>query len=184
MFSVDIRDVLGWLPKSVHTLKIRGFHLLRRVNLEPEGGRDHPTYPHLRNLEVVFCGSSDRDLLHVCCLCPGLEYMTVVVSMTSAGGAAPPGQPPQPPQHGMVASHLHAVCHNPALVQCIVLVKVGEGWIQVKLTKLGQTNEECWDKKKCCIDFSLNSLLFSGRLMIAKCWGSWCCPRHLNTSGR
>ena len=171
MFSVDIRDVLGWLPKSVHTLKIRGFHLLRRVNLEPEGGRDHPTYPHLRNLEVVFCGSSDRDLLHVCCLCPGLEYMTVVVSMTSAGGAAPPGQPPQPPQHGMVASHLHAVCHNPALVQCIVLVKVGEGWIQVKITKLRFT--------VCGI---FNSFL--GRLMIAKCWGSWCCPRHQNTSGR
>jgi len=39
--------------------------------------------------------------------------------------------PGQPPQHGLVASHLHSLCHNPHLVQCSVLVKVGEGWIQV-----------------------------------------------------
>ena len=84
-----------------------------------------PTYSQLRTLEIVFCGSSDKDLLHVCCLCPSLEHMTVVVSMS-------PAQPPQqPPQHGMVASHLHSLCHNSRLVQAIVLVKVGEGWIQI-----------------------------------------------------
>ena len=31
----------------------------------------------------------------------------------------------------MVASHLHSLCHNSRLVQAIVLVKVGEGWIQI-----------------------------------------------------
>ena len=42
-----------------------------------------------------------------------------------------PNAPPQPPQHGMVASHLHSLCHNSSLVEAIVLVKVGEGWIQI-----------------------------------------------------
>ena len=31
----------------------------------------------------------------------------------------------------MVASHLHSLCHNPSLIQCTVLIKVGEGWIQI-----------------------------------------------------
>ena len=45
----------------------------------------------------------------------------------------PPGPGPQPqaPQQGMVASHLHSLCHNTSLVQCTVLVKVGEEWIHI-----------------------------------------------------
>ena len=115
---------MGWLPKTVHTLKVRGFHLLRRVVLDPGSQQSWQgvSYPSLRNLEVVFCGSSDKDLLHVCRLCPGLEHLTIVISMTPGhGGGQVPGQPPQ---HGLVASHLHSLCHNPHLVQCSVLVKV------------------------------------------------------------
>ena len=101
--------------------------MLRRVNLEMLEGTG-PTYPQIKTLEVVFCGSSDKDLLYVCCMCPNLEYVTVVVSMSPASPAQPPQQPPQ---HGMASTHLHSLCHNPRLVQAIVLVKVGEGWIQV-----------------------------------------------------
>jgi hypothetical protein len=74
----------------------------------------------------VFCGSSDVNLLHISCLCPSLESLTVVVSMTAAPN---PGGPPL--AQGMVASHLHSLCHNSGLVQCVVLVKIGEGWIQI-----------------------------------------------------
>jgi len=124
--NLDVRDVLGWLPSSVQNLKIRGFHLLRRVQAEIQEGTG-PTYNNIKLVEIVFCGSSDVNLLHISCLCPSLEHLTVVVSMTSVPTAAPP----QPPTQGMVASHLHSLCHNSALVQCIVLIKVGEGWIQV-----------------------------------------------------
>ena len=89
-----------------------------------------PTYLNIKKLEIVYCGSSDRDLLHVCCMCPGLQYVTIVVSMTPA---LSPGAPqPQPPQQGMVASHMHSLCHNPSVVEIIVLVKVGEGYIQIE----------------------------------------------------
>jgi len=125
--NIDVRDMLLWSPKTLHTLKIRGFHLLRRVNMEMAEGSG-PSYPHIKTLEIVFCGSSDRELLHVCCLCPQLEHLTLVVSMTAM---MTPNAPPQPPQHGMVASHLHSLCHNSSLVEAIVLVKVGEGWIQI-----------------------------------------------------
>ena len=120
--------MLGWLPSSVQNLKIRGFHLLRRVQAEIQEGAG-PTYNNLKLVEIVFCGSSDINLLHISCLCPSLEHLTVVVSMTSVPTAAPP----QPPTQGMVASHLHSLCHNSSLVQCIVLIKVGEGWIQVEV---------------------------------------------------
>ena len=40
-----------------------------------------PTYPQLRQLSVTLCGTSDLDLLHCCCLCPGLTSLTVVVSV-------------------------------------------------------------------------------------------------------
>ena len=46
------------------------------------------SYPSLKTLEVVFCGSSDKDLLHVCRLCPGLEHLTIVISMTPGQGGA------------------------------------------------------------------------------------------------
>ena len=33
---------------------------------------------------------------------------------------------------GLVSSHLHALCHNASLEQVVVLVKQGEGWIEMK----------------------------------------------------
>ena len=46
------------------------------------------------------------------------------------GGAA--GEAPQAPEgQGLEASHLHSLCHNSSLVKCVVLVKAGNGWIQV-----------------------------------------------------
>ena len=124
--NLDTRELLSWLPSTVTTLKVRGFHLLQsNSGNEEHGGL---SYPSLKILEVVFCGASDSNLLHLACLCPSLTHFTVVVSMTP-----PPGPQPQPqaPQQGMVASHLHSLCHNPSLVQCTVLIKVGEGWIQI-----------------------------------------------------
>ena len=94
--------------------------------MEGEG----PSYPGLKSLTIVYCGASDRDLLHVCCLCPHLRHLTVVVSLVSTVHG--PNHPPQPPQHGLVSSHLHSLCHNSSLIQVTVLVKAGEGWIQVR----------------------------------------------------
>ena len=56
--------------------------------LDPQGQQtwQGASYPGLRTLEVVFCGSSDKDLLHVCRLCPGLEHVTIVISMTPGPG--------------------------------------------------------------------------------------------------
>jgi len=125
--NVDVRDVLSWLPPSVKNLKIRGFHLLRRIQSEIQEGSG-PSFNNLKSVEIVFCGSSDTNLLHISCMCPNLKHLTVVVSMTSTPNN---NTPPQPPTQGMVASHLHSLCHNSSLVQCIVLIKVGEGWLQV-----------------------------------------------------
>ena len=124
--NLDTRELLSWLPSTVTTLKVRGFHLLQSQGGNEEHGG--VSYPSLKVLEVVFCGASDSNLLHLACLCPSLTHFTVVVSMTPPPG---PGPQPQAPQQGMVASHLHSLCHNPSLVQCTVLVKVGEGWIQI-----------------------------------------------------
>jgi len=121
-----VRDVLTWLPPSVQNVKVRGFHLLRRVQSEIQEGSG-PTYSNLKSVEIVFCGASDIHLLHISCMCPNLQHLTVVVSMTNT----PNNGPPQPPAQGMKASHLHSLCHNSDLIQCIVLIKVGEGWIQV-----------------------------------------------------
>jgi len=127
--NVDVRDVLSWLPQSVSTLKVRGFHLLHRPGA-PGGGEEGsgPKYPSVKSVEIVFCGSSDPNLLHISCLCPDLEKLTIVVSMIGSPTVA---GPPGPPTQGMVASHLHSLCHNNSLVECVVLVKVGEGWIQI-----------------------------------------------------
>jgi len=122
--NLDTRHLLSWIPPTLTTLKVRGFHLLPSTSMEGEQGG--PSYPFLTTLEVVFCGTSDRDLLHLACLCPALRHLTVVVSMTSGGGG-----PPAPPTEGLVTGHLHALCHNPGVVECIVLVKAGEGWLQV-----------------------------------------------------
>ena len=119
-------EIFSWLPSTVTTLKVRGFHLL-----QSQGGNDEQggvSFPSLKVLEVVFCGASDSNLLHLACLCPSLTHFTVGVSMTPPPG---PGPQPQAPQQGMVASHLHSLCHNTSLVQCTVLVKVGEEWIQI-----------------------------------------------------
>jgi len=126
--NLDTRELLSWLPSTVTSLKVRGFHLLQS---HAGGNEEHGglSYPSLKILEVVFCGASDSNLLHLACLCPSLTHFTVVVSMTPAPGHG--GPQPQAPQQGMVASHLHSLCHNPSLVQCTVLVKVGEGWIQI-----------------------------------------------------
>jgi len=124
--NTDMREVLSWLPATLTSLTVRGFHLAAGRLQQREG--EGPTYPALRTLEIVFCGCSDPDLLHVSCLCPGLQHLTVVVSMVTLA----PGGPPQPPSQGMAASHLHSLCHNTNLVSAVALVKVGEGWIQVE----------------------------------------------------
>merc|ERR1712110_1245291 len=65
---------------------------------------------------------------HCCCLCPNLTSLTVVVSVK--------------PTQGLVSSHLHALCHNASLEQVVVLVKQGEGWIEMKgELVLGSTSE-------------------------------------------
>jgi len=126
VLSLDLREVLNWLSPSVKHLKIRGFHLIRRGE-EPQEGKGKQ-FPHITHLEVVFCVTQDKNLLHVACLCPNLEKFTVVVSM---GGAPGPCGTPQPPPVGMDASHLHSLCHAPNLTECVVLIKTGEGWIQI-----------------------------------------------------
>ena len=51
------------------------------------------------------------------------------------------------PSPGLVSSHLHALCHNASLEQVVVLVKQGEGWIEMKEREmlgelvLGSTSE-------------------------------------------
>ena len=127
--NLDTRELLSWLPSTVTTLKVRGFHLLQSHGGNEEHGS--LSYPSLKILEVVFCGASDSNLLHLACLCPSLTHFTVVVSMTPAPGGP---QQPQAPQQGMVASHLHSLCHNPSLVQCTVLIKVGQGLITTTIT--------------------------------------------------
>jgi len=125
--NLDLRDLLSWLPPTVSTVKVRGFHLVRRLNLTVEEGAG-PRYPRLAHLEVALCGSSDRDLLHCCCLCPNLVTLTVVVSLRSVTANAPPGGA----QQSLVSSHLHSLCHNNSLEEVIILVKQGEGWIQME----------------------------------------------------
>lgn len=127
VLSLDLRDVLLWLPPTVTNLKIRGFHLVRR-GAEPQEGKGQQ-FPHITHLEVVFCVTQDKNLLHVACLCPNLEHFTVVVSMGGGPGAGP-GEL-HAPTIGMDASHLHSLCHAPNLTECVVLVKQGEGWIQI-----------------------------------------------------
>ena len=52
-----------------------------------------------------------------------------------------------PPQQGLVSSHLHALCHNDSLEEVVILVKQGEGWIQMNEREmlgelvLGSTSE-------------------------------------------
>ena len=95
---------------------------------EPQEGTGQQ-FPHITHLEVVFCITQDKNLLHLACLCPSLQQFVVVVSMGS--GPPGPGGAPQAQTIGMDASHLHSLCHAPLLTECVVLVKQGEGWIQV-----------------------------------------------------
>ena len=59
--SLDIRDLLSWLPKTVSSLTVRGFHLLRRLNLSVMEEGAGPAYPHLRHLSVTLCGTSGPE---------------------------------------------------------------------------------------------------------------------------
>jgi len=126
VLSVDIRDVLSFLPPSVSSLKLKGFHLHRRPGAEEREG-DGPLYPNLRSLQLLFCGCSDMQVLHVSCLCPHLETLLLVVTLDHQAGA----QGEQHQAQGLDASHLHSLCHMDSLVTCVVLVKAGHGWIQI-----------------------------------------------------
>jgi hypothetical protein len=200
--NLDTRRLLSWLPPSLAKLKVRGFHLLRSGGAEEVEGGGGPTYPGIKSLEFVFCGASDPHLLHVACLCPNLESLTVVVSMTGGQGGAP-----QPPQQGMIASHLHSLCHNPSLVECIVLVKVsascglgagtdrqdmqvGEGWIQVDDRDmlgelvLGSSSETLRKVRPTNITFITICRLSSSRFgaFVAMACGAWCALPRRKTS--
>ena len=62
-------------------------------------------------------------LIHTLTTHPNLVTLTVVVSIKPNQGQS---------SQGLVSSHLHALCHNASLEQVVVLVKQGEGWIEMR----------------------------------------------------
>ena len=71
--NLDLRDLLEWLPRTVHTLKVKGCHLLRRVVLDPQSQQSWhgATYPHLR-YDIVFLVVIAMNA--VCCTMIGQYY--------------------------------------------------------------------------------------------------------------